>query len=79
MLVNDTHSTYRYMPKNRQSVFQKIGTIVNQFQLHQITVTLHVATVEKIEIMDMVMIHFRPSSPQPYVLWYRCSRSRTKT
>src|SRR5215469_9752672 len=33
----------------------------------------------KKEIMDMVMIHFRPSSPQPYVLWYRCSRSRTKT
>jgi len=29
--------------------------------------------------MDMVMIEFRPSSPQPYVLWYRgcCSRTRT--
>ena len=47
MLVNDTYSTYRYMPNNRQTVFLKIGAIVNQFQLHHITVTLHVATVEK--------------------------------
>ena len=47
MLVDDTYSTYRYKKNNRQRVFLKIGAIVNQFQLHHITVTLHVATVEK--------------------------------